>query len=201
MGQGQSTPRTGPGDEQQGRRRAARRSAAPRGAAGGGAAVPPRQAAGRFSPYNLLSSRATAAGRGAGQPTPVPAAAEADAIRERMSIDSIVPADVREAGPAPVQGLGDRQAAAESQDSGHRGTHTESDSAQAAETAQHDRWQVSRVRMRAGNQLLARIIGQSVISSVSQELERRNAVIDRLRLGSTAVAAADPSERNLLPEH
>ncbi|KAJ2760768.1 hypothetical protein IWQ56_005405, partial [Coemansia nantahalensis] len=168
MGQGQSAPRTGRTNaqqeqQQQQEQRAGRRAAAPRGTA-----ERAWRARARFSPYGLFSS--PAGGRPAGRATPA-----AETGPQQMSVDSIPPAEASE---AAVPADSERPAAAAAADGGR--------------PAPSERWRVSRVQLQAGNELISRMIGQSVISSVTQELERRNAVFERM--GPLAVAAGLPGQ-------
>ncbi|KAJ2780057.1 hypothetical protein H4R18_003672 [Coemansia javaensis] len=100
-----------------------------------------------------------------------------------MSLDTADPIDAH-AGDAPAdheaaQGAG----AAPSAGPGAGDAHM-ADAGDDAEDHQdpvavaHERVQV---RLRAGNELMSRIISQSVITSVAQELERRNAIAARVR--------------------
>ncbi|KAJ2756245.1 hypothetical protein GGI19_001024 [Coemansia pectinata] len=127
----------------------------------------------RYSPYTTGSRTASSAPTRANVPELAPAtptvgegaAEEADLSSGDVGVSQTVLLDYAE----PLGGGADaeqrwEQADAEMQDAAHTET---------LDTPTMDSVGTARARVRAGNQLLSRIVSRSVISSIAQELERR----------------------------
>ncbi|KAJ2817301.1 hypothetical protein IWW50_006217, partial [Coemansia erecta] len=151
----------------------------------------------RFSPYALFSSPRRRPQASASHAPPAPRThsqhgnAE-DPSSSRMSVDTIAvdSADVRMA----ADDADARMAAGGANADSNAGPAGQASSSSSTISSNGNSWQRSRVRMRAGNELLSRIVSRSVIASVAQELQRQRAASEAVLPFEYTMGSADRVE-------